>query len=77
MTVSRPVSQNIRQDSCSADNVPIVSLPSGFLVWAASPEAEFLQGRMLWSNWDVDELKAQKTDFEGTPKFIVGLLGWP
>jgi hypothetical protein len=56
---------------------PTVSLPAGFLVWAASPESEFLRGRMLWSNWDVDELKVQKTEFEGTPKFTIGLLGWP
>lgn len=55
----------------------IVSLLSGFLVWAASPEADFLRGRVLWSNWDVDELKAQKVEFEGTPKFMLGLLGWP
>jgi len=55
----------------------IVSLPSGFLVWAASPEAEFLKGRVLWSNWDIDELKAQKAEFEDTSKFMVGLLGWP
>jgi hypothetical protein len=55
----------------------IVSLPSGFLVWAASSEAKFLNGRVLWSNWDIDELKAQTAEFEGTPKFMVGLLGWP
>ena len=56
---------------------PTVSLPAGFLVWAASPESEFLRGRMLWSNWDVDELKDQRTEFESTTKFMIGLLGWP
>lgn len=26
-------------------------------VWAASREAEFLHGRFVWANWDVDEVK--------------------
>jgi len=63
--------------SFRANTSSTVSLPSGFLVWAASPESEFLKGRMLWSNWDVDELKARKAEFKGNPKFMVGLLGWP
>ena len=54
-----------------------VSLSAHFLVWAASPEAEFLKGRLLWSNWDVPELIARRVEFEGTPKFTVGLHGWP
>ncbi len=55
----------------------IVSLPADFVVWAASPEAEFLKGRMVWAHWDIDELKAQKAELEGTPKFTIGLLEWP
>ncbi|KAL1857490.1 hypothetical protein Daus18300_010355 [Diaporthe australafricana] len=27
------------------------------IVWAASPEAEFLHGRFVWANWDVEEVK--------------------
>lgn len=34
-----------------------VKLPGNFAVWAASTEAEFLHGRFVWANWDVDELK--------------------
>ncbi|KAI1657885.1 NAD(P)-binding protein [Daldinia decipiens] len=34
------------------------SLPGGFAVWAATPEAEFIHGRFVWAPWDVDELKA-------------------
>lgn len=26
-------------------------------VWAASREAEYLHGRFVWANWDVDEVK--------------------
>ncbi|KAH6844733.1 hypothetical protein B0I37DRAFT_327491, partial [Chaetomium sp. MPI-CAGE-AT-0009] len=36
------------------------SLPRGFAVWLASPEAAFLKGRFVMSNWDVDELVALK-----------------
>jgi len=61
---------------CGADRV-IVALPADFAVWAVSDEAKFLRGKLVWSNWDVDELKAMKEEIEGTPKFTFGLLGWP
>ncbi|KAM5347332.1 hypothetical protein ACJ41O_010337 [Fusarium nematophilum] len=32
------------------------NIPGGFAVWAASPEAEFLHGRFVWSTWDVNDL---------------------
>ncbi|KAF3035251.1 hypothetical protein E8E12_007338 [Didymella heteroderae] len=35
-----------------------VALPGQFHVWLASPEAEFLRGKFVWVNWDVDEMKA-------------------
>ncbi|EHK26255.1 uncharacterized protein TRIVIDRAFT_63579 [Trichoderma virens Gv29-8] len=34
------------------------NLPGQMAVWAASREAEFLHGRFVWANWDVDEVKA-------------------
>lgn len=40
-----------------------VSLPAGFAVWLASPQASFLNGRYVSSNWDVDELTAKKDNF--------------
>jgi hypothetical protein len=58
-------------------NVTIASLAAAFIVWAVSPEAEFLKGKMIWSNWDVDELKEWRTELEDTPKFTIGLIGWP
>lgn len=54
----------------------IVSLPATFNVWLASPEARFLKGKFLWSNWDVDELKAQAKEIEAG-KLTMGLVGWP
>jgi hypothetical protein len=33
-----------------------------FLVWLVSEEADFLSGRFVWAEWDIDELKAKKTE---------------
>jgi len=55
----------------------IVNLPADFVIWAVSSDASFLRGKLVWSNWDVDELKAMKKEIEGTAKFTFGLLGWP
>ncbi|KAK3314799.1 hypothetical protein B0H66DRAFT_576894 [Apodospora peruviana] len=54
-----------------------LSLPSDFIVWAVSKESRFLNGKHVWSMWDVPELKAMAGDIEGTGKFTIGLLGWP
>ncbi|KAL6819935.1 hypothetical protein V8C40DRAFT_281247 [Trichoderma camerunense] len=35
-------------------------LTGQFFAWLASDEAEFLSGRFVWADWDVDELKAKK-----------------
>jgi hypothetical protein len=34
---------------------------------------------MVWSNWDVNELKAMadKISAEGSPNLTHGLIGWP
>lgn len=55
----------------------LVSLPASFTVWLASPEAKFLKGKFLWSNWDIDELKARAEEIEGGQTFNIGLGGWP
>ncbi|CAM1502657.1 Fc.00g074330.m01.CDS01 [Cosmosporella sp. VM-42] len=54
-----------------------VSLPAGFSVWLASPEARFLKGKFLWANWDVDELKTRAEEIESTTQLSIGLVGWP
>jgi hypothetical protein len=53
------------------------NLPASFMVWAASKEAKFLNGKFAWANWDVDELKAAATAIGESDKFTTGLLGWP
>ncbi|KEF53517.1 uncharacterized protein A1O9_10492 [Exophiala aquamarina CBS 119918] len=54
-----------------------VALPADFNVWLASPEAEFLKGKFVWANWDVDELKAHAKEIEESMLLRVVLNGVP
>ncbi|OBT95618.1 hypothetical protein VE01_05898 [Pseudogymnoascus verrucosus] len=54
-----------------------IELPASFAVWIVSPEAEFLQGKFVWSNWDIEELKAKKEHLLSTDDLTLGLQGWP
>jgi NAD(P)-dependent dehydrogenase (short-subunit alcohol dehydrogenase family) len=54
------------------------ALPGDFMVWLATPQAEFLRGRFVWANWDVDELVAKKKTIEADPLLLTATLGgWP
>jgi NAD(P)-dependent dehydrogenase (short-subunit alcohol dehydrogenase family) len=33
-----------------------INLPAHFALWLAGPESDFLHGRHVWAQWDVDEL---------------------
>ncbi|KAE8445004.1 hypothetical protein EG329_014010 [Mollisiaceae sp. DMI_Dod_QoI] len=37
-------------------------LAANFMLWATTPEADFLKGRFAWVNWDIDELKRKKSE---------------
>ncbi|KAJ2983061.1 hypothetical protein NUW58_g6314 [Xylaria curta] len=54
-----------------------VQLPAHFLVWMASSEAAFLDGRSVWANWDVEELKQQESSIRGGIQMTSGISGWP
>lgn len=54
-----------------------VELPASFAVWIVSTEAEFLRGKFVWSNWDIEELKAKKEHLLSTDDLTLGLQGWP
>jgi len=61
----------------SADS-SLVKLPAHFLLWMTSPEAKFLNGRFVWCNWDVDQLKAKAKELETSPQMLTSnILGWP
>lgn len=55
------------------------SLPGCFSVWLASPEGRCIpSGRYLWSNWDVEELKARAKEFQDDPfALVLTLPRWP
>lgn len=48
----------IKPSTNTKDN--LVKLPGEFAVWIAGPEAEFLNGRFVWAEWDVDEIIAMR-----------------
>lgn len=54
-----------------------MELPAHFQVWLASPEADFLKGKFVWANWDVDELKAHADEIKSTKLLRVLLNGVP
>ncbi|KAL4819286.1 hypothetical protein BDW67DRAFT_182234 [Aspergillus spinulosporus] len=54
-----------------------VSLPASFHVWLASPEAQFLKGKFLYANWDVEELKARADELAASRELTIGHVGWP
>ncbi|KAL7809061.1 hypothetical protein V8C26DRAFT_412329 [Trichoderma gracile] len=55
----------------------LVQLPAHFMVWLASDEAAFLNGRLVWANWDVDELKAKADAIKQSQLYTAGINGWP
>ncbi|ETN38341.1 uncharacterized protein HMPREF1541_06376 [Cyphellophora europaea CBS 101466] len=65
---------NADQDFNKEDSV---DLPGHFLVWLASPEAEFLKGKYVWVNWDVSELKARADEIKNSLLLRVLLHGVP
>ncbi|KAH6641327.1 hypothetical protein F5144DRAFT_128865 [Chaetomium tenue] len=58
-----------------------ISLPADFLVWVVSPEAKFLNGKVVFAAWDVDELKSREKEIVGTSPLTgelwVGYSGFP
>lgn len=51
-----------------------MKLPGDFAVWLASPEANFLNGRFVWAQWDVDELITMKEKLAGDPSLLTTTL---
>ncbi|CAG8949802.1 hypothetical protein HYFRA_00004126 [Hymenoscyphus fraxineus] len=53
----------------------IDNLPAHFTVWLASPEAKFLNGKFVWANWDVEELKEREVETSSSGNLQIGLVG--
>ncbi|KAJ5387148.1 hypothetical protein N7509_009689 [Penicillium cosmopolitanum] len=54
-----------------------VELAGDFAVWLASKEASFLNGRYVWANWDVDELKEKAGEIQSGQLLTANIQGWP
>ncbi|KAH6886941.1 putative NADP(+)-dependent dehydrogenase [Thelonectria olida] len=72
--------QNAKDAGFGEDSYPWndADLPGQFSVWLASPEAKFLHGRFVWTEWDVDELKSGelRKKIDGDDYFLkVGVRG--
>jgi hypothetical protein len=55
----------------------LAKLSAGFMVWLTLPEAQFLNGRFVYANWDVDELKSKAKDISTGTQLIANIDGWP
>lgn len=64
-----------RQAGRKASDTP--ELPAGFAVWLArSPDAQTLNGKFLWANWDVNELLERKAEIQERDLLTLTLKGW-
>jgi len=53
-----------------------IGLPAAFCVWLASRESDFVKGRLVWANWDVEELKQMENEIMEKNLLTLGLIGW-
>ena len=53
-------------------------LPGNFCVWMSSARSNFLRGRFVWCNWDVEELMQEEEEISKNPMLLTTTLGgWP
>lgn len=57
--------------------VLLAALPKDLMVWLASPEAKFLNGKTIINTWDVEELKASASKIQESLVFSIGMKGFP
>jgi len=66
------------KSGATPDMLPMdtAKLPAHFMVWLSQPEAQFLNGRFVWANWDADELMGMRERILADPAFLkVGITG--
>ncbi|KAL4904419.1 hypothetical protein BDW74DRAFT_30601 [Aspergillus multicolor] len=71
--------ENFHRSGATKETVPIDTpeLSGDFTVWLSSPEASFLNGRQVWVNWDVEELKGKAVEIQSGLLLTAGVYGWP
>ena len=65
-----------RKGSMRPPSMDTVELGSHFAVWLCSEEAKFLRGRMVWCNWDVEEMKAKANRIASGSLLTSTVEGW-
>jgi hypothetical protein len=55
----------------------VAELAADFLVWLTQPKNNFLNGKMVWANWDVEELEARAEEIQSSAMMSIGVEGWP
>ncbi|KAF9876189.1 short chain dehydrogenase reductase [Colletotrichum karsti] len=68
-----------KKSGAKAEALPMdkVQLPAHFTVWLTSSEAAFLNGRSVWANWDVEELKKSAETIQSGTLYTSGINGFP
>ncbi|KAK0793032.1 hypothetical protein LTR91_021050 [Friedmanniomyces endolithicus] len=66
-----------RRNDMPSPHMDAVELPSHFAVWLCSQEAKFLRGKFVWSNWDVEEIIANRVEIESSLLLTANCIGWP
>ncbi|KAK2747953.1 hypothetical protein FQN57_001544 [Myotisia sp. PD_48] len=57
-------------------NEDSAELPAYFCLWLLNPQADFLKGRMVWTNWDVAEMVDRREEIVRRNLLTTGLRGW-
>ncbi|KAL8738660.1 MAG: hypothetical protein Q9181_000577 [Wetmoreana brouardii] len=68
-----------RKSGSTPDQLPMDSaaLPAHFMLWLACAQPDFLQGKLVWANWNVEELKAAASNIQGSSQMTITVGGWP
>ncbi|KAI6910122.1 hypothetical protein KC318_g4283 [Hortaea werneckii] len=61
------VAKNVGKDDVPWEDI---NLPANLCLWLSSGQADFLHGRFVWAQWDVDELIALKDRIVSEPSFL-------
>lgn len=46
-------------------------------MWLTQPKTKFLNGKMVWANWDVTELADKASEIQDSSIMTIGYAGWP
>nr|OQO31978.1 hypothetical protein B0A51_00319 [Rachicladosporium sp. CCFEE 5018] len=76
-TVATNMSAQMAVKAPDSGKLLATELPGHFCVWLASPEARFLKNKIVWANWDVDELVTRSGEIENSRLLTCGLNGVP